>query len=238
MDVLFCLEGLCSHSRRGEALRAGKWSQISQARRGAGWKAGDRLQACHLVPQLSLSPAPPGSVLQDLASRRLQGAGRPGGAPVLHESRAGGRGGGGKTIQRTKMFVWVTFKILFLDTEKYEVNKPTSVYTTAGLFKTSGRLSGKGTGLGRGALCHPLCHTTAVYPLPLPGYQVIPWKMIPLVQAHGFPTFNWKTLSLHEIFCEGPRYKQEQRCSGSHGPGRLLPHSALEFALEPLGHRG
>lgn len=28
-DVLFCLEGLCSHSRRGEALRAGKWSQIS-----------------------------------------------------------------------------------------------------------------------------------------------------------------------------------------------------------------
>lgn len=65
-----------------------------------------------------------------------------------------------------------------------------------------------------------------------------PWKVIPLLQAHGFPTLNWKTLSLHEVFCEGPRYKQEQRCSGSHGPGPLLPCSALEFALEPLGHRG
>lgn len=63
------------------------------------------------------------------------------------------------------MFVWVTFKILFLDTEKYEVNKQTSVYTTAGLFKTSGRLSGKGTGLGR----RSVCHTLAVRPLPLPG---------------------------------------------------------------------
>lgn len=141
-------------------------------------------------------------------------------------------------IQGTKMFVWVTFKILFLDIQKYGVSKHTTVYTTAGLSKPSGRLSGKGTGLEQGALCRPLCHTTAVCPLPLPGHQVIPWKTIPLAQAHGFPTFNWKTLSLHEIFCEGPRYKQEQRCSGSHGPGRLLPRSALEFALEPLGHRG
>ena len=74
---LFPLQG-------GEALRAGKWSQISQALCGVGWKAGDQLQACHLVPQPSPlpppdSPALPGSVLQDLASRRPQGAGRPGG---------------------------------------------------------------------------------------------------------------------------------------------------------------
>lgn len=42
--------------------------------------------------------------------------------------------------------VWVTFKILFLDIQKYEVSKQTSVYTTAGLFKTSEGLSRKGTG--------------------------------------------------------------------------------------------
>lgn len=45
---------------------------------------------------------------------------------ITGQSRAGGRGRGGRwedKIQRTKMFVWVTFKILFLDTEKYEVNK-------------------------------------------------------------------------------------------------------------------
>lgn len=133
-------------------------------------------------------PALPGSVLQDLASRRPQGAGRPGrGCPVLRQSRAGGRGrgGGGKTRSKEQNNIWVTFKILFLDTEKYEVNKQTSVYTTAGLFKTSGRLSGKGTGLGRRSLCHTLsCSSSAP-----------PWKVIPLLQAHGFPTLTWKTLS-------------------------------------------
>ena len=116
---LFPLQG-------GEALRAGKWSQISQALRGVGWKAGDQLQACHLVPQPSPPPTPLLCLAQCCRTWRLEDPrvpADPGDPSITSVKSRRQRWRWEDKIQRTKMFVWVTFKILFFDIHKYEVSK-------------------------------------------------------------------------------------------------------------------